>query len=167
MRQSFLPPMVAPIADAPVRLNSSRQDMRDLAADLGTMPVGALMPFMAAVFGNGLMFTHGIIRLSIWISMKRRKITRSQAWALAYISVDRRAGTQTLANLLVEKQQGLVQHILYGKDGEDRNSVGGLSKREAQALSNLLTVARRDPACGDTRVYDRAACNRVHGALVE
>lgn len=164
MRTSYLPATVAAVADAPIRLNSSKLAMRELATELYDVPDDKLPCVMATILGQGIMFTHLWLRIAARIGARRNKTNLSQGWHDLFMALRQKQGNDDLMALLTEMRHTTVEHILRGKDREDANSVGGLSKREAQAVANIIAVSRRYEHC-DIPAYNRAACNRVHGGL--
>lgn len=164
MRTSYLPATVAAVADAPIRLNSSKLAMRDLATELYDVPDDKLPCVLATIMGQGIMFTHWWLRIAVRIGAWRNKTDLSRGWYNLFMTMRAKQGQEELMMLLTEIRHATVEHILRGKDREDANSVGGLSKREAQAVANIIAVSRRYEHC-DIPAYNRAACNRVHGGL--
>ena len=164
MRVSKLPAYVAPTAEAPVRLNSSQRDVRNLATELYEVEDDRLQHVMAGIFGFGLMYGPWWLRMGVRIGMWRRKVSAVQAWTDLFNVMEKR-DRDGLRTLLTDMRHQTVSHIVHGKDREDKNSVGGFSKREAQAVSNIIAVARRY-AAPSVRTIQMAACNRVHGGLV-
>lgn len=79
----------------------------------------------------GLMRTHWWVKLCFWIIEKCDKF-RSGARAEFFrkIHQDTNVGGESL--------QQLVDHILTGKDTEDKDSVGGFSQREIDLLVSIL-----------------------------
>lgn len=165
MRVSNLPPMVAPVNGALVLRSSSLLDANRLADKLREVPTEKLPCVMAAINGLGMMYTHWWLELSVRLGAWRNQSSRARQWAGLFHTLATRSGTDARDTLVQSMRDQTVYHILRGKDREDDNSVGGFSKREMQAVANMLVVAA-SPSPRGVDDYVVAACNRVQGAFL-
>ena len=136
MEASRLPIKVELDSDAGYYASNSKTDVFRLAERIKNLNEAELRQFMPPLFAMGVMYPslwfQQVLRLIKW----RRRVDDLGAWRLL---LSQPRASKVLLNI----QRATVEHIMSGKDREERNSVGGWSQREINFASNLLAVLDR------------------------
>lgn len=113
----------------------SRADIERLAADIENLPVRRKIVVGARCFADGLMVMPLWVRICLSFAVWRHgKLAAYYLWFLRMEQAD--PGNAD------DMWQQIVQHMLNGKDREDRGSVGGFSQRELDMFVGYLEAAQ-------------------------
>ncbi len=142
MLASKLPIKVDLDSDAGYYASHSFGDVRRLAERIDGMNDAELKQFIPAIFTVGLMYPSWWFQKVLQFVKWKQKIDDLDVWRLL---LNQPKG----AALLKDMQRQTVDHILAGKDREERRSIGGWSQREINYASNLIAI------------FDRCKLNKV------
>jgi hypothetical protein len=114
---------------------SSSEDLKQIAISLKLLrPSAARAALLSVVYSRGLMIApwwlRGLIKLVCW----RHRIEPVQAWAMS-LANDHKG---KMADAMMD---GLIEHVVNGKDKTNPASAGGFNQEELDQLLALLIAA--------------------------